>query len=172
VVSAPSAVKTIQNDWGCPQVQVLQQEGKWTIGGQKNRVHLDPSDLQMAVHTQDHTWSTIPSFLGDLVVENSGARVSLRLADAGKKEISPYRTGFKAGLKIALADFAHNDTKIDLQISLFITLEGKQKEMVCELIAVEKAATILECFWPPAMADSCLDSTVVPFMQGMLLPRD
>jgi hypothetical protein len=166
------AVETAQDDWGHPQVQVLQQEGKWTISGQKNRVCLNPSDLQMTVYAQDRTWSMIPSFPGDLVIENSGARLPLRLADARKKEISTYDTGFKTGLKIALADFVHNDTETDLQISLFICLEGKQEELVCELIAMEKTATILECFWPQAITDSSFDFTVVPFMQGMLLPKD
>lgn len=170
--SVVDAVEATQDDWGCPQVQVLQQKGKWTISGQKNQIQLDPSDLQITVHAQDDTWSMIPSFPGDLVVENSGARLSLRLADAGKKEILPYRTGFKTGCKIALADFVHNDTKIDLQISLFTCLEGKQEELVCELIAAEKTTTIMECFWPQAVADSSFDSTVVPFMQGMLLPKD
>ena len=172
VVSLADTATAAQDDWGCPQVQVLQAEGKWTISGQKNRVELDSVDLQMTVCARDHTWSMVPSFRGDLIVENSGARLTLRLADAGKKEILPYRTGFKTGLKIVLADFVRNDTEIDLQISLFICLEGKQEELVCELIAAEKSATILECSWPQAVDDGSFDSTVVPFMQGMLLPKD
>jgi hypothetical protein len=161
-----------QNNWGAPKVQVLQEKGKWTIKGQRNRIELNPSDLQMTVYAQSRTWSMIPSFRGDLIVENSGARLSLRLADAEKKEISPYQTGFKTGIKIALEDFARKDIKVDVQISLFICLEGEQEELVCELIAREKTATILECFWPQAVAESCFDYTVVPFMQGMLLGKD
>ena len=161
-----------QDDWGAPKVQVFQREGKWIIEGQRNRIELNPSDLQMTVFTQSRTWSMIPSFPGDLIVENSGARLSLRLADAEKKEISPYQTGFKTGIKIALEDFVHKDIKVDLQISLFICLEGEQEELVCELIATEKNATILECFWPLSVSNSCFDYTVVPFMQGMLLPKD
>ncbi len=71
-----------QNNWGAPKVQVFQREGKWIIEGQRNRIELNPSDLQMTVYTQRQTWSMIPSFRGDLIVENSGARLSLRLADA------------------------------------------------------------------------------------------
>ena len=174
-----------QNNWGAPKVQAFQREGKWIIEGQRNRIELNPSDLQITVYTQRQTWSMIPSFRGDLIVENSGARLSLRLADAGKKEISPYQTGFKTGIKIALEYFAHlplrltsqdvaagKDIKIDVQISLFICLEGEQEELVCELIATEKTATILECFWPQAVSNNCFDYTVVPFMQGMLLGKD
>ncbi len=174
-----------QNNWGAPKVQAFQREGKWIIEGQRNRIELNPSDLQITVYTQRQTWSMIPSFRGDLIVENSGARLSLRLADAEKKEISPYQTGFKTGIKIALEYFAHlplrltsqdvaagKDIKIDVQISLFICLEGEQEELVCELIATEKTATILECFWPQAVSNNCFDYTVVPFMQGMLLGKD
>lgn len=161
-----------QDDWGAPKVQVLQRQGKWTIEGQRNRVELNPSDLQMTVYARGQTWSMIPSFPGDLIVESSGARLSLRLADAGKKEISPYQTGFKTGIKIDLAGFIHKDEKVDLQILLFICLEGEQEELVCELIATEKTATILECFWPQAISNNCFDYTVVPFMQGMLLGKD
>jgi len=163
---------------------------QWIIKGLKHQIVLNTSDLQMTVYAQDQTWSMTPSFTGDLIVESSGARFLLRLADAGKKEITPYHTGFKTGLKIVLEDFArspvlrreslglaHKDTKVDLHICLFICIESEQEELVCELIATPlsptgKGATILECFWPQALADGSFDSTVVPFMQGMLLPKD
>ncbi|MCP4609710.1 MAG: hypothetical protein GY845_13455 [Planctomycetes bacterium] len=161
-----------QDNWGAPKVQVLKEEGKWIIKGLKNRIEVDSSDLQMTVHTPSQRWSMIPSFSGDLIVENSGERLSLRLADAGKKEISSYQTGFKSGIKIALEDFVSKDKKLDFQIQLFICLEGEDEELVCELIAAEKNTTVLECFWPQGVADDCFDYTVVPFMQGMLLPRD
>jgi hypothetical protein len=161
-----------QNNWGSPTVQVHQEGGKWIIKGLKNRIELNPSDLQMTVHTPSQRWSMIPSFSGDLIVENSGTRLSLRLAEAGKKEISSYQTGFKTGIKIDLEDFASKDKKLDVQIQLFICLEGEDEELVCELIAAEKNTTVLECFWPQAVADDCFDYTVVPYMQGMLLAKD
>ena len=161
-----------QDDWGTPKVQVLQDEGKWTIKGQKNRIELNPSDLQMTVYAGSRRWSMIRSFSGDLIVENSGERLSTRLANAGKKEISSYQTGFKTGVKINLSDFVSEDKKLDVQIQLFACLEGEDEELVCEIIATEKTATVLECFWPHAIADDCFDHTVVPYMQGMLLPKN
>jgi len=168
--SATSAIK--QEDWGAPKVQVLKEEGQWIIKGLRNRIELNPSNLQMTVYAGSRRWSMIPSFSGDLIVENSGERLALRLADAGKKEILPYQTGFKTGIKIALKDFVYKDAKIDLQIQLFFCFEGKDEELVCEIIATEKTTTILECFWPHVIAEDCFDHTVVPFMQGMLLPKD
>jgi hypothetical protein len=165
------ASKPTQDEWGAPKVQVQDREGKWIIRGIKNRVEVNPSDLQMAVYTQGQLWSMVPSFAGDLVVEKNSQTFSLRLADAGQKSVSPYKTGFKTGIKISLQDFSHDDGRINLQVSLFICLEGQQEELVCELIAQEKDATILESYWPQAIADSSFDTTIVPFMQGMLLPK-
>lgn len=172
LVSDTTTSAVQQEEWGSPKVQVLQEEGKWMIKGLKNQITLNPPDLQMTVHTPGQRWSMIPSFSGDLIVEDSGERLSLRLADTGKKEISKYQTGFKTGIKIALKDFAFKGKKLDLQIHLFVCLEGEHEELVCELIADEKNTTILECFWPHAVSDDCFDYTVVPFMQGMLLPKD
>ena len=61
---------------------------------------------------------------------------------------------------------------MDLDMHLFICLEGRDEELVCELIASEKTTKVLECFWPQAVANECFDATVVPFMQGMFLPKD
>ncbi|OHB73309.1 MAG: hypothetical protein A2Z25_09750 [Planctomycetes bacterium RBG_16_55_9] len=166
------AQTTDQDDWGAPKVQVQQEKTRWTVVGSKNHVELQSSDLQMTVHTGNRTWSMMPSFSGDLIAEQSGERLPLRLADAGKKLITPYYTGFKSGLKITLAGLAHKNKEIDVQIDLFICLEGQQEELVCELIASEKTATVLECFWPQAVTNESFDHTVVPFMQGMLLPKD
>jgi hypothetical protein len=160
-----------QNDWGTPKIQVSQEQGRWIVKGLRNRFELEPSDLQMTVSAAGRTWSMVPSSGGDLIVENAGERLSLRLADAGKKEVSLYQTGFKSGLKIALEDFASGEKKLDLQMALFACLEGPQEELVCELVAAEKNAAVLECSWPRAVADECFDHTVVPFMQGMLLPK-
>jgi hypothetical protein len=170
--SGSTAKATQEDNWGAPSVQVFKEEEKWIIKGQKNRIELNPSDLRMTVHAGSRRWSMNPSFSGDLIVENSGKRLSMCLVDAGKKEISSYQTGFKAGVKINLSNFVAKGKKLDLQIQLFACLEGKDEELVCEVIATEKTTTVLECFWPQGLSNECFDYTVVPFMQGMLLPKD
>lgn len=177
---AAAANESAQDEWGAPKVHVQQlaalaagqKEGKWSIDGLKNRVELNPSDLQITVHAGGQDWSMMPSFSGDLIVEKEGLTFALRLADAGEKLISPYQTGFKTGIKIALGNFRHEKNELDLQISLFVCLQGEQEELVCELVPAEKTTAILECCWPGAIADTCFDTTIVPFMQGMLLPKD
>ncbi len=165
------AAETAQDDWGAPDVQVLQDEGKWIIRGPRTRVEFDPCDFGMVVHAQSRRWTMAPSFMGDLTVEASGRMHSLRLAEAGTREISPYRTGFKAGLLVTLSGFRSQGTALDLRLTFSICLEGRQEELVCELIATEDNASVLECLWPGGMTDESFDTTVVPFMQGVLLPK-
>ena len=160
------------NDSGIAKVQVTREDGEWAVRSPKSRLKFNPSNLQITVHTEGRTWLMAPSFNGDLVVESAGQRLSLRLADAGKMDISPYNTGFKGGLKIRLTDFRQGDREIDLQISLFVCLEGSGEEMACELVPEEKNTNIIECCWPTAMSEVSFDTTVVPYMQGMLLPKN
>jgi len=160
-----------QNDYGQPRVQVQQSENRWIVHGQKNRVEINASDLRMSVRAGGSDWSTVTSFAGDLVVETSGKPCSLRLADATERTITPYRTGFKTGVKIALAGFPHEATNVDARLDLYVCLEGRHEELVCELVAHENDTRVLECLWPAALAPAAFDTTVVPFMQGMLLPK-
>ncbi len=167
-----AVVETRQENWGAPEVEVLQEQGKWVIQGKRNRVETDPGDLQMTVSAQGRQWTMVPSFTGDLSVEASGREYALRLADAETRGITPYRTGFKTGLKIALAGFRGDGVPFDLRLSLFVCLEGDDEELVCELMAEEDGAHVLECRWPGAVTADSFDTTIVPFMQGMLLPKD
>ena len=171
-VSISMAADVAQDDYGAPDVHVRQEEGQWIISGLTNRVELRASDLQMTLHAGDDRWSTVTSSTGDLVVETARQTYALRLADAVERVVSVYQTGFKTGLKIALTDFLHEGTEIALRIDLFVCLEGPREELVCELVADEETTQVLECLWPPGLAESSFDCTVVPFMQGMLLPKD
>jgi len=166
----PAAGANITDD--AAGIRVVKEDDHWTIRGRVNRLQFNPSDLQMTLQTASRAWAMVPSFPGDLTVEKAGQRLSLRLADAGHKDVSPYSTGFKSGIKVALAGLRHGETTIDLRISLFICLEGPREDLMCELVAQEKDTNIVECCWPPAVNEASFDTTVVPFMQGMLLPKD
>ena len=167
-----SGEPTLQADWGAPKVQVRQEGPQWIIEGQRNRLTLTASDLKIMVDAQGAKWELVPSFAGDLVVEHQGRSISLRLADASKKEISAYETGFKSGVMISLGGWMHENAAMDLDLRLSICLEGKDEDLVCELAPQEKAATVLECFWPGGLEAASFDTTIVPYMQGMFLPKD
>lgn len=168
---APAA-DGVQDDHGAPSVDVSEEDGTWLIRGRTNRVEFQAEGLRLTVHAGGTKWLMPGSAGDDLTVEASGQTYSLRLAEATEKSVTPYHTGFRTGLKLALRDFQHETTRIDLQIDLFIGLEGAREELVCELLAREDKTRILECLWPAGWAADCFDTTVVPFMQGMLLPKD
>ncbi len=168
---AHAGTPAVQSDYGSPKVQILEEKDSWILAGEKTRVELNPATLQMTIRSGDRTWSTVASFAGDLVAEASGKTFSLRLADAGRRQVSRCETGFKTGVRISLGDFRQEDVSVGVRIDLSICLEGKQEELVCELVAHEDDARVLECSWPPALAEDSFDATVVPFMQGMLLPK-
>jgi hypothetical protein len=161
----------VQDDYGSPVVQVQEEGGVWVLRGQKTQVELNPATLEMTIRSGDRTWSTVASSAGDLIAESSGKTYGLRLADAGRRRVSPCETGFKTGVKISLADFRQETTPVGVRIDLSVCLEGTQEELVCEVVAHEDAVRVLECSWPPALAEGSFDATVVPFMQGMLLPK-
>ena len=106
------AADPAQDDYGAPSVQVTEKDGTWMIRGSQNRVELLASDLRMTVRTAGKTWPLLGSLPNDLVVEVSGKTYSLRLADAIEKSVSPYQTGFKTGLKVALRDFQNRSSSI------------------------------------------------------------
>lgn len=164
--------KDQQGDWGEPDVRVGLEQGHWLISGRKNRVVLDPTDLRMSVKAGSAAWPMLPSFPGDLVVGSAGKVYKLRLADAMTKRISPIKTGFLTGLEIELQDFRGEDGPLDLAIQLFVGLTGAEEDMACEIIATDGAARVRECLWPQAFDSGAFDATVVPFMQGMLLPKN
>ncbi len=161
-----------QSDYGAPHIGVTETEGTWTIHGQTNRVDLRTSDLRLTFHAAGVQWSMTGSTASDLVVETGGRSHSLCLAKATTKTIAPYETGFKTGVKVSLNGFDSEDAKITLSLDLFICLEGPSEELVCELIAREDQTSITECLWPAGLEADSFDATVVPFMQGMFLPKD
>lgn len=165
----------LQAGWGAANVQVAEAGGKWEISGQKNKVTLDPAGLEMTVNSQGRVWILNPSYEGDLVVKQGASFVPLKLAAAARKEISPYRTGFMSGIKVDLDDFRPNQpatVPLDLHIQLFIGLEGSDEDLVCEILATDGEARVHECIWPAGLASGSFDVTVVPFMQGMYLPKN
>jgi len=162
----------LQGDRGAPEVRVGLEQGRWLVAGRKNRIELDPENLRISVQAGPAAWPMVASFPGDLSVRSAGKVYGLRLADASAKRVSPYRTGFRSGLKIDLQDFRCEAGPLDVELQLFLGLEGAEEDLVCEIIASDGETRVRECLWPPAFDSSAFEATAVPFMQGMLLPKN
>ncbi len=145
--------------------------GVWRITGARQRVKFSPDTLALRVHAGGTLWQFASSRAGDLVVRHGEHTHSLALTDATEREVEVYDTGFQTGVKVTLAGFRGGEQPLDLRLQLFLCLEGGDEDLVTTLTATDGAARVRQCDWPPGLAAESLDATVVPFMQGMWLPR-
>ena len=164
--------KLAQTDWGGPQVEVKQDATRWIIQGQHLAVAVDSNTLAMQVRDADILWNIEGSTPGDLTVEDGGRNIPLSLKDAKQVKIEPYETGFMSGVKIRLNNYVHQDKLLEVHLQLNICLQAPDEDLVCELIATEDAVAVKQCLWPAPFEPESFDLTVVPFMQGMLLPKE
>jgi hypothetical protein len=99
----------------------------------------------------------------------------LRLADAPQIDVSPYRTGFRSGLKIRLSGWpsapARDAARLGLVLVLTLGLEGPDEELVFECAAEERDTAVRQLDWPAALDAGEVDYTVLPNVRGNLIPR-
>ncbi len=160
-----------ESDGGAPRISVRTNGGIWSVLGAKHRFELSSTNLACRVETPAYSWQMRDSAEGDLRVRHGSNTVSLRLASAGRKTITPYENGFQTGLKIELSEFRTGTIALDLSLQLFLCFEGRGEDLVTTLIASDGADRVQLCDWPAPLVSSAFDTTVVPYMQGMLLPK-
>ena len=156
-----------REQWGAPAVKVSQVGGKWTIAGKRNTVTLDESDLALKVQAGNAAWQMVPSSPKDMLVRANGVDNYVRLADAPKKTIARYDTGFKTGVKIVLSGWRN----LDLSLVLTVALEGRDEELVFDTVAREQNAVVRQLDWPTALDARDIDYTLLSNGRGTLLPR-
>lgn len=152
-------------------VKVTHEGSTWTITGTKRTVTIHADDLGVSIDSAGVQWPLNASNGDDLVVQNNQERFDLAMKDAGKIEITPYDTGAMTGVKIDIAGF-HHGAALDLGIQLFIGIEGADEDVVCKAVAQEGACAVKELRWPGGLQAGFADRSVVPMMQGVLIPRD
>ena len=86
--------------------------------------------------------------------------------------ISEYANGYKNGISIECDKFVHEGKELDFGLLLFVCLQGPEEDLVFDITAREGGARVKECRWPKGFEAGSFDHTVVPYMQGMLLPKD
>jgi hypothetical protein len=182
--SVASAQPLSREQWGAPEVKVTHANGKWTIAGKKNTVTINDLDLAMKVQAGDAVWQMVPSAANDLLIRSRGIDSNLRLADAGRKTITRYDTGFKTGVKLVLGGWkivrasrslragAPALPEIDLVLVLTIALEGKDEELVFDAVAKEGETRVRQLDWPAALDARDVDYTLLSNGRGTLLPRN
>ncbi len=167
-----TATAARQGDYGAPAVKVTEKDGHWQIAGLRRQVDLDPATLQITVRSGERTWRLQPSAPGDLEVRHEGAGIGLQLSEAGSKQVALRETGYQTGVQIELGAFAKDGQTLDFRLQLSLGLEGPEEELVCEAVAMEGGTRVRQLLWPGGVEPASFDATVVPFMQGMFLPKD
>ncbi len=167
----PQLTCAAESDDGVPRTSVRTDGGVWSVVGVTHRFELNSTNLACHVETPANSWQMRDSAEGDLRVRHGTNTVSLRLASAGHKTITPYENGFQTGVKIELNEFRTDKTLLDLSLQLFLCFEGQKEELVATLIASDGADRVQRCDWPAPLRADAFDTTIVPFMQGMLLPK-
>jgi hypothetical protein len=160
-----------RDQWGGMPVKVSHVSDSWIIEGKRNTVTLDVHSLTLKVQTGSTTWLMLASEAGDMLVKSQKQNLSLRLADAKKINIVPYDTGFKTGLKISLSGWQFEKSTLDLDLFLTICLEGEAEELVFDVVANEREATLRQLDWPGALDSRDVDYTLLSNGRGTLLPR-
>jgi hypothetical protein len=161
-----------REQWGGVPVTVSHNARDWTIAGKKNRVTFNEITFALTIQSGATQWSMLPSKAGDMLVKSKSEPLSLRLADAKKIAILPYDAAFKTGVKIALSGWNQNGRELDLEIFLTVCLEGKNEEIVFDVVANERETTLRQLDWPGALDASRVDYTLLSNGRGTLLPRN
>jgi len=173
-------------DSGAPAVRVSRDGDLWRLEGSRAEARIDLETLRLSVSPSPTrtpqeidpfppgTWTTRPSAEGDLTLGDDAGRAlgTFRLAAALRRSAAPFRTGFQTGLRISLSGYRGSDGReIAVSIDLFVGLEGKDEDLVCRVLAEDGPVRVRELCWPASFEPASFDAAVVPFMQGMLLPK-
>jgi len=164
-----SAQQLSREQWGAIPVTVTHTGNNWIIEGKRNKVVLNESDLGITIQTSSTNWKMMPSKPGDVIAMSKGERVSLRLADA-RKTVVPYDTAYKTGVKISLSGWKHEVP--GLELFLTVALEGRDEELVFDVVALERDATLRQLDWPGALDAHDIDYTLLSNGRGTLLPHN
>lgn len=164
-------------EWGAPEVEVTQKDGKWIIQGQKQKIVLNATDLSMQVKTPTVKWDFVASQCKDMLAKSNGEEFYLSLASAGKIDIERYDTGYKTGVKLTLSRFRnhgllHQGVELDLVLFLTVCLEGKGEELVCDVSALENETTVRQLDWPKEIDAKDIAYSALSHVRGNLLPGD
>src|SRR5215813_5007355 len=169
-----------REQWGAPAITVSHSGSKWTIAGKRTTVTLNEADLGIHMQAGSTGWDLKPSTKQDMLVKingpnrATGTEFFLSLADAGKKTFERYDPGFKNGVKIFLQGWNSVGNSRSLpELSLFLTicLEGKNEELVFDVVAQEHGADIVQLDWPGPLDASDVDYTLLSNGRGTILPR-
>lgn len=141
------------------------RESYWIVTTPDMTLSINKQTLGMEVVAQRHAWTFADCGKDDLHY----AGKSLSLCDARNRSAKPFHPGYGAGMSVTLGDFPKAPG-----LSLILNTEIIGTEIVFEVVAQESGTGFERLYWPKRLplANAANTATVIPYMQGMLLPGD
>jgi len=137
----------------------------WRVRTPRLTFTLNMKDGSATIQTEQAIWNMAP--LDDSDVEAAGK--SFSLWSAGSKKVESFNTGYSVGMSIDLADFPERP---GFELCLCVNLIGN--EIVFEIVAPGDTLDLEAVNWPKPIEgiDGVGDLSVIPHMEGMLIPGD
>jgi hypothetical protein len=137
----------------------------WRVRTPQLTFTLNMKDGAATIQTAQAIWNM--AALDDSDVEAAGK--SFSLWSAGSKKVESFNTGYSVGMSIGLADFPERP---GFELCLCINLIGN--EIVFEIAAPGDTLDLDAINWPKPLQgiDGADALSVIPHMQGMLIPGD
>ncbi|MBR5025321.1 MAG: hypothetical protein IKX48_09650, partial [Victivallales bacterium] len=131
-----------------------------------------PKDLHTVQFSRKTNWE-LSSAASSMLVAKGNDKLDIQFSDAKKHCATWEEFGAIGGWRICLDGFVKNDIELKLGIVLFIGLDWQTSDIILEFRALEnQEERVKECRWPGGFAKDDVETTVLPFMQGMLIPKD
>ncbi len=152
------------------RLQHTESEIAWILKSEQVTVEILKNRRQIRfVNQQQYALGSVES---PLLIESAAGVEALDFADAQECECTWEEFGAVGGYRLKLSRFAKSNRDFPLDIVLFIGLNWQTDEAVLEFRPQESdGVRIRECRWPGGFAPECVDNTIMPFMQGMIIPK-
>ncbi len=139
----------------------------WSVQAGGGYLEVDGKTLALTVRADGAVWRTADA-ADEVTVSSPAGEETMPLAAAGRKEITPYRSGTARGFRIDLAGLGRSDAVL----TVVAALDLDRAELTVRLAAREGQSAVRRVRWPgpvqqPAGGDQ---TTVLPLKQGLLLP--
>ena len=130
-------------------------------------VFFNSVDLSVTVAANGVDWEFLPPDFAEVKLAD-GSVAELNLQEYGKISFSTTEFAGVSGIVAHLSDWKNSDLAVDLMVGL----EWTTGEVIFELRCIENQNSVRRICWPGAINGKKVDNTVVPFMQGVLIPRN
>jgi hypothetical protein len=146
-----------------PEGEFKALDDGWLVATPALKLHWLKEGHVLVVNTPAQEWRFAPSDAKDIRFKGK----LVRLSDAGRFTMESFDTGYSVGMTGTFSEFP------DLAgFELRITANLIGSEIVFEVVARDIAEELLEIDWPKPiqLGNTADDLSVIPKMQGMLLP--